>query len=107
MYNVMQILNADNWCALAVAICYRRYLTPENAFSMYDTGSVSNSKGIAGNGIENYRAIVYMKKHGMGWREIGETLGLRSPQSYFCKLKNKYGGGMNEKEMRDLQMVRG
>ena len=96
MYHVMQILNADNWCALAVAICYCRYLSPEDAISMYDTGSVSNSKGTAGKGIENYRAIVYMKKHGMSWREIGETLGLRSPQSYFCKLKNKYGGGMNE-----------
>ena len=96
MYNVMQILNADNWCALAVAICYRQYLSPENAFSMYNTGSVSNSKGTAGKGIENYRAIAYMKKQNMSWREIGETLGLRSPQSYFCKLKNKYGGGMNE-----------
>ena len=95
MYNVMQILNADNWCAPAVAICYRRYLTPENAFSMYDTGNLSKSQGIAGNGIENYRAIVYMKKHGMRWREIGETLGLRYPQSYFCKLKNKYGGGIS------------
>ena len=60
MYNVMQILNADNWCALAVAICYCRYLSPEDAISMYDTGNLSKSKGIAGNGIENYRAIAYM-----------------------------------------------
>ena len=34
MYHVMQIMNADNWCALAVAICYCRYLGPEAAFAI-------------------------------------------------------------------------
>lgn len=44
MLSSHEILHEDNYNALCVAICYKQYLSPENAFYVYMTGHMPNLK---------------------------------------------------------------
>lgn len=44
MLSPHEILHEDNYNALCVAICYKQYLSPENAFYVYMTGHMPNLK---------------------------------------------------------------
>jgi hypothetical protein len=87
--SAFEIIHGDNYAALMVAILHRRYLTPEQAFSLYDFGVVKRSH------TPKEYEIRDMLAEGASWSEITIQLGFKnktSAQSYYSHRKRKMKG---------------
>ena len=80
MLSPHEILHEDNYNALCVAILYKRYLSPENAFYVYMTGHMPNlkdgkrDKSATGN---RYKEIYALHKSGMSNKDIAQVYGMK------------------------------
>ena len=83
MPGAFDILHADNWCVLTIAILYCKYLNPEDAFQVFMDGSVAH--GLAGSGKEKVSEMIALRATGMRWKDIGEAVGIKNPQHYVCR----------------------
>lgn len=78
----------DNWSALAVAICYKKPLTVEAAFRVYQTGTARKreepTKRI---GRQTLEEIDRLRKAGCRWCDINQMLCLSAADSYYRHYK--------------------
>ena len=85
MLSPHEILHEDNYNALCVAILYKRYLSPENAFYVYMTGHMPNLKVVnikdgkrdkSATG-KRYKEIYALHKSGMSNKDIAQVYGMK------------------------------
>lgn len=60
-----------SWGALLIAICFKRQITPEQAFSLWDVGKCGTYKD-----DELNTTIIQAKKDGMSYADVGRLVGL-------------------------------
>lgn len=86
----MGILNA-NEAALLIAILYKKYITPEQAFRLYDTGKCKPRRRI----VDKVREMIQHRQDGFSWSDIAEMMGMKNAENaltYFCKKKHLIEG---------------
>lgn len=85
MLSPHEILHEDNYNALYVAICYKKYLSPENAFYVYMTGHMPNLKVMnikdgkhdKSATSNRYQEIYALHKSGMSNKDIAQVYGMK------------------------------
>lgn len=84
--DVHDVLHVENYAALCIAICRAKPTSIEDAFTLYEDGSLHRRGGRRneGKGRQRIQEMINLRKAGCTWPEIGEMLGLKSPHSYFC-----------------------
>jgi len=66
------------WGILHIAVYYPKYITPEQAEKLWETGEYSNIP----NTSSTTKDILSFRENGMTYREIGETLGMKADAVY-------------------------
>lgn len=85
---VHNIIHTANYAALCIAILRPAPITIEDAFELYEgVGTlIGGQKNI--NHQERLSEMVALREAGYTWPEVGEMLGLKSPQCYFSRHKH-------------------
>ena len=91
--DVYDILHVTNWGAFAVAVFRPVPTSVELAFKLYETGKATsngeNSSLSRELMNERLEAMAALHDAGYKWKEIGEYLGLKTPQCYYCRWRKK------------------
>lgn len=87
--DVYDVLHVENYAALCIAICREELTTVEDAFVLYEDGSLCrqgrrNRPVTETVGYRRVADILSLREAGYKWPEIGRMLGLKAPQSYLC-----------------------
>ena len=90
--DVYDVLHVENYAALCIAICREELTTVEDAFILYEDGSLrrqGSRKQPVTETVGYWRVadILSLRAEGYKWHEIGRMLGLKAPQSYVVHRK--------------------
>lgn len=90
MIDPFEIIHADNWAALCIAILSRAPVTPEVAAQLYEHGTIGRP-GAKGCGQVTIDTITNLHNAGHSWSKITQMTGIKSPASlvYHWRLKHE------------------
>ena len=102
--DVYTTIHAMNYGALYIAICREEPTTVDDAFLLYEEGTLKGR----GHGLDRgelgrqrIRDMTALREEGCTWPEIGEILGLKAPLSYYSHHKHLVGEEKREHGRED------
>lgn len=90
MESALEIIHGVNHGALLIAILYPHYITPEQAFNLWERGTVLSRK-TWGCAKERVRVMHEMRRCGVKWKDIAKAVGMSnesSAHSYYSHRKH-------------------
>lgn len=81
------IIHTTNYAALCVAILRPSPVTVEDAFELYEGKGKLTGSGRGGKVDHKLRLqeMVYLRREGYTWPQIGQVMGLKAPDCYFSQ----------------------
>jgi len=80
MESALEIIHGVNHGALLIAILYPCFITPEQAFNLWESGTVLSRK-TWGCSKERVLMMHEMRGHGTKWKDIATAMGMSSEGS--------------------------